>query len=565
MPKPRTAPKAKTKPRVQRAKAPVAPGKTPLKLKVVPTGPQAAELAKVAKRVLSHASVQKSLGSARHRLLTVEPVEEEEGKGSRRLAAAEPVVYRATIYDYKKNQALVVKAEVDGRRSPEVVESGEQPPPTRDEFNEAVRLLSKDPDLGPQLRDERVRPYPPMPPLVEAEGDLARAERTIAVGLLPSEKRGRHEIVGVNLVSRTVVRFTDNAADTAMAHDTICGIPYTQQDTTGRVYVPGQVVVTVSQGGTVLWKFVAIRPAATQGPGRSTNGTGIELRSVSYRGKKLFHRAHVPILNVKYDPGGCGPYRDWQNEEGKINAHGTDVAPGFRLCPQPAKTILDTGSDAGNFLGVGIYVKGQEVVLVSEMEAGWYRYISEWRLHADGTIRPRFMFTGVQNSCVCNVHHHHAYWRFDFDLRTPGNNIVKEFNDPPLPGMGTAKWHTKSYEIQRPRAPKRKRKWRVENSVTGEAYDIIPGHDDGVATAMPDWPFARGDVWLLRYHPGEIDDGVAAIGPPYAANIGAWVNGESIRNQDVVVWYAAHFTHDVHETGAHHGHVVGPTLKPVRW
>ena len=143
----------------------------------------------------------------------------------------------------------------------------------------------------------------------------------------------------------------------------------------------------------------------------------------------------MPILNVKYDPGGCGPYRDWQNEEGKIHAQGADVAPGFRLCPQPAKTILDTGSDAGNFLGVGIYVKGQEVVLVSEMEAGWYRYISEWRFHADGTIRPRFMFTGVQNSCVCNVHHHHAYWRFDFDLRTPGNNVVKEFNDPPLPGM----------------------------------------------------------------------------------------------------------------------------------
>ena len=155
MPKPRTAPKAKPKPRVQRAKAPVAPGKTPLKVKVVPTGPQAAELAKVASRVLSHASVQKSLGSARHRLLTVEPVEQEEGKGSRRLAAAEPVAYRATIYDYKKNQALVVNTSVDGRRSPEVVESGEQPPPTRDEFDEAVRVLSKDPDLGPQLRDEQ--------------------------------------------------------------------------------------------------------------------------------------------------------------------------------------------------------------------------------------------------------------------------------------------------------------------------------------------------------------------------------------------------------------------------
>ena len=55
------------------------------------------------------------------------------------------------------------------------------------------------------------------------------------------------------------------------------------------------------------------------------------------------------------------------------------IAPGFLLCPTPATTILDTGSDAGNFLGVGIYVQGLEVVVVSEMEAGWYRYISEWR------------------------------------------------------------------------------------------------------------------------------------------------------------------------------------------
>jgi len=29
-------------------------------------------------------------------------------------------------------------------------------------------------------------------------------------------------------------------------------------------------------------------------------------------------------------------------------------------------------------------------VLVSEMSAGWYRYVSEWRFHADGTIQPRF-------------------------------------------------------------------------------------------------------------------------------------------------------------------------------
>src|SRR4029453_11723601 len=182
------------------------------------------------------------------------------------------------------------------------------------------------------------------------------------------------------------------------------------------------------------------------------------------------------------------------------HANGPAGAPGVRLCPQPAKTILDTGSDTGNFLGVGIYVKGLEVVLVSEMEAGWYRYISEWRLHPGGTIRPRFMFTGVENSCVCNVHHHHAYWRFDIDLRTPGNNLVREFNDPPL--IGNKKWHDKNYEVRRPRDPARKRKWRVLNKATGEAYDIVPGADDGVATASSDWPFPRGALWVLGFHGG---------------------------------------------------------------
>jgi Cu2+-containing amine oxidase len=247
-----------------------------------------------------------------------------------------------------------------------------------------------------------------------------------------------------------------------------------------------------------------------------------------------------------------------------IQANGADVAPGFRLCPTPAKTILDTGNDTGNFLGVGIYVQGQEVVLTSEMEAGWYRYVSEWRLHTNGRIRPRFGFSAVQNSCVCNVHNHHVYWRFDFDIRTAGNNIVREFNDPPL--IGRSKWHDKTFEIRRPRDPARKRKWRIQNKGTGEAYDIIPNAGDGLAAAMPDWPFPRGDVWILRYHSSEIDDGVVAVGPPYETGLDAWLTGEPINGSDVVVWYGAHFTHDVaHDKPGEFGHIVGPDLKPVKW
>ena len=102
--------------------------------------------------------------------------------------------------------------------------------------------------------------------------------------------------------------------------------------------------------------------------------------------------------------------------------------------------------------------------------------------------------------------------------------------------------------------------------MTGEGYEIIPGSDDGVATASPPWNFPRGDVWILRYHGLEIDDGVIAIGPPYEAGLNSWVNGEPSNNQDVVIWYAGHVTHDVGaEPPGIFGQFVGPKLKPYYW
>ena len=40
-------------------------------------------------------------------------------------------------------------------------------------------------------------------------------------------------------------------------------------------------------------------------------------------------------------------------------------------------------------------------------------------------------------------------------------------------------------------------------------------------------------------------------------------NGEPVANEDVVVWYGAHFTHDV--TGPEVSHIVGPDLVPHNW
>jgi hypothetical protein len=296
--------------------------------------------------------------------------------------------------------------------------------------------------------------------------------------------------------------------------------------------------------------MLVVRPSVSSG----TRASGVELRDVFYRGKSVFKRAHAPILNVKYDNNACGPYRDWQWQEGQFSAIGSDVAPGVRLTTTPPQTIMESFVDAGNFRGVAIYQDPAtgEAQLLSELEAGWYRYISRWEFATDGRIRARFGFDGVNNSCVCNVHHHHVYWRFDFDLASAGRNRFVEydtrsFNAPILT------------EVKRYRDFLRGRYWSVENILSGEMIKIEPGHDDGTADV-----YARGDAWFLRYRATELDDGVNTTGPNNTeAKLDDFVNGESLDGQDVVMWYAAHNDHIF--DGAPGGHLIGPDLIVVRW
>lgn len=326
---------------------------------------------------------------------------------------------------------------------------------------------------------------------------------------------------------------------------------------------PGTANMFINQGSNKLWTFEAIRPAASTGK----QGSGIELRNVKYKGKTVLYRAHVPILNVQYDAGSgsCGPfYRDWQHEEFPFQCHkGDDFAHGFRRCKGPSRTILESNVDGGDFTGVAVTVEGLEVVLKSQMRAGWYRYISEWRFHVNGTLRPRFGFAAVKQLhgreyCVCHVHHHHVYWRLDFDIVTAGNNLVREYNDRPL--FARSNYHDKVYEIRRPKDPRHQRHWEISNTRTKDTYSIVPGSNDGVSDS-----FGVGDLWVLKYHGDEIDDGVGFVTDVTArANIDKFINGELVRDTDVVIWYGAHFQHDqTHEGGG--SHIVGPAISPVKW
>ncbi len=529
-----------------------------LKVEIAPLEPAPPRSAQWARGIPRIPALRDELRNAKYQLLALTPLETE--ARAKRPARA-PTAYRAILYDYTRQRTLTVEGPADNPEAATIIESASQPLTNWDEFDAAVALVQRDERLGAELRSGKVVAYPAMPPYVGIEQPDGRVQRIVTVGLHRSEGKSGHRIVGVDLGRGQVLPQPDGVPQ---GGDLTCGPP--AQNSCDANSAGQMARVTIRQGTTVLWTFQVLRPSASTG----TNGSGVELRYVNYRGKSVLYRANVPILNVLYDSdgqgAGCGPaYRDWENQENCFQANGTDPVPGFRLCNAPAQTILDTGSDAGNFRGVAVYVHGSEVVVVSEMSAGWYRYMSMWRFDANGTLRPRFGFAAVNNPCTCHPHHHHCYWRLDFDIQSPTPNLVEEFNNPPL--FPPHNWHKKVYEIRRPKDPTRHRKWRVSNTNTGAGYEIIPGANDGTADA-----FGVGDLWVLRYHgstpppTGEEDDGQHFTTTPSLAmaHIDNFKNGELVENQDVVVWYGAHFLHDELHGGST-PHIVGPDLVPFNW
>ena len=451
--------------------------------------------------------------------------------------------FQSTIYDYDHARSVFIDGTPSDLSSITVSDANAQPVPNADELQEAAKIakLHSSETIGLS-----------MPPVLSEDFADGTSHRILKLALT-SEESSR--IVHVNMNNSTLLDETSRSMKTLA-----CTAPPRANSSSGDRN-PGTMKLQISRRGSVLWTFEATRPSGSSG----TRGSGIELKNVKYKGKTLLNQAHVPILNVEYDQpsDGCGPhYRDWQYAELPFQCTGQDLADGFRMCSSPAQTIIDSGVDGGNFHGVGIYVQGAETVLVSQLEAGWYRYITEWRFHENGTLRPIFGFGAVLEGvgCVCKIHRHHAYWRLDFDIGTSGGNVVREFNNPPI--MGTSNYHDAVYEVQRPRDASHSRHWEVSNVRTGDTYGIFPGSSDGPSDA-----FGVGDVWVLRYNPNELDDGVDQTGgtpEQLMAHIDKFMNGESVRDQDVVVWYAGHFRHD--QSNDHgESHRLGPELRPLRW
>lgn len=536
-----------------------------LDIKVVPWGPSQAEVDAVRARVAASEAVRRELSGAKFREVGFEYIYPElAGKTD---ASRPPTRFRIIYYSYSTDLALFVEGDFAGREPLSARWENVVPGVGAEEIEAAYRVVEQDPKIAAARQTKKLDYYEAMPPTTVING-----ERLVNIGIT-DPKTGENEIVGVSFKNNKVVRYENNAPPTSAATPEACGISNAGQGSTGPG-VAGQSTLTVNDGAGVLWEMLVIRPSSSSGA--SFERSGLEIRDVKYRGKSVLRRGHVPILNVKY-VNSCGPFRDWQYGEGFFSAPDAgsqNPAPGIRILAagQVATTAIETRNDSGNFQGVAIYTQdvglGQEVVMVTEMNAGWYRYVMEWRFAQDGTIRPRYGFASVTDSCVCIQRTHHVYWRFDFDIVGSNNQVY-------LTERGRKHRTLLETETALFKKPQNYRGLEIKNSAGDEAYQLIPGLNDGLVTDASGNlidTFGGGDFWVLRFKgtpaaPTELDD----IDIGAQANISPWVNGESLVDQDVVVWYAGHQVRvdDASRVAAPEvitgSHIIGPILRPIRW
>lgn len=303
-----------------------------------------------------------------------------------------------------------------------------------------------------------------------------------------------------------------------------------------------------------VWQFCWLRPSNSSG----ANGSGLEIRNVYYNGHLVMKRGHIPILNVLYDPGGCGCYRDWLFQEVVFQSDNV-IFPGYSEPTSPPLTVCDTGGSAGDqgtFTGVAAEKLADRLILTTQLEAGWYRYTIKWRFYLDGRIEPVMGFSAVNAGCIAFTHKHHAYWRFDFDIDAPGNAVVIETPRPayiPSPGVDTPPV-TLSTEAMRLDTGG-DRSWTIYDSVSGRGYSVIPGAE----VALPADFFSVGDAWFLKYKSTELDD-TGVGGQVCPIKMSSDINGEDL-GSDVVMWYRGGALHEGGDLDDCHW--VGPTLVPV--
>ncbi len=241
------------------------------------------------------------------------------------------------------------------------------------------------------------------------------------------------------------------------------------------------------------------------------------------------------------------------------------------LCKQTTKRDISykSGSNTSN---------GYNLSLFSVSPVGAYYYIPTWKFFDNGSIEPWMGATGalqrfgtdqstgwlLADNRVGVAHLHNFYWKLDFDLnKTHLDDAVEEVNFELINGKRQRRIIPFSTEVARKINPDTMRHWRVKDtevknknghSISYDVYLKDMGHQDiGPASE----PFTHNDFFVTTQKNNER---FASHNTSGGKNLDEFVDGESIVDEDIVVWAGVTFYHmprseDAPHMDAHWSHL----------
>lgn len=328
-------------------------------------------------------------------------------------------------------------------------------------------------------------------------------------------------------------------------------------------------------GREVKWEGWTFRWAVRQ-------REGLVLSDVSFRGRKVLKHAALAEIFVPYHPGQPRP-------EDSLDGMGKnlmDLLPGRDCIPGTVCAMFDAnGSPDGRklvaiheestglaYLGESGRAYGKMLVLWCASQLGDYVYFIRWQFKDDGSFMPRIGLTGKLNHVRNNEtvprrgsvvyrgpagqvfgpsHVHNFYYRLDFDIDGPENDLVEEFNArQDVPGRSLEwqhDWTPLRRETSRPLSAAAFRSWRVIDKVARNgvglprSYHLLPG-GNGVFRGAASEPFTQADFWVARYRPTEFP--LSSADPRSVKEaLHTYFNDESVDGADLVTWYVMHVHH----------------------
>ncbi|MFE2432339.1 copper amine oxidase [Streptomyces sp. NPDC059373] len=322
---------------------------------------------------------------------------------------------------------------------------------------------------------------------------------------------------------------------------------------------------------------------------RMSGTKGLVLEKIAYQPKneprpiKVLASASLAQVNVPYDSG-----QTEYNDLSDIGFGNTAINIGASECPggtissayiaQQQRNVKalctnvlphgyayrsDIYDNAGN---PKKYTKqGDDLVLFSVSQLGWYEYITQWNFSDDGAITAKVGATGdlspgdysgagtgwpigKGNRDYSTAHYHSVFWRLNFDLDGSNQAKVQQF-DTKKAGRGTGSeiLKTSSTNVTKELAGTSalRRWWRVVSTAGKNAdrharsWELVQQHSDHYDAHA----YTSKDVYFTQYRAceqfasGNSDPACAGRG----TSVDKWVNGESLKHP--VMWVNVGFHH----------------------